>query len=214
MRPLQEVLLLLQGLPAGRLALAQAPPPRPRRAARAAIPGPQAGRLSGRQRLASARPGYASPFDAEHEFSSGAIKRDFLGFPASTKAPMPDDDGWASFWGGDGAGSEIVRINQRLKNVMPRMLRFYFRDNFFNGGSVPTASIIKSVRPHGPEKLHWMGPVVVVALTVEGGERRTVEDLMFEGLTGGGRLESDDFTLADFRTVIDYSLGYRGHEQE
>lgn len=156
-----------------------------------------------------------TPYDAACEFSQGFIEREFLGLARNdnTRAPAADDNddegGWRTFWGVEaGAGVEHVRVSHRVDAVMPRMLRFYFRDNFCNDGWVPTAGVIKSVRPHGPDKRHWKGPLVAVALSVAGGERHTAEDLMLEGITGGGRHDSDDFTLADFRAVFDYSLGF------
>lgn len=57
-------------------------------------------------------------------------------------------------------------MNLRLDKVAPRLLRFFFRDNFYNDGSLPTASLAAVVRPHGPESRDWRGNLVVVAYSL------------------------------------------------
>lgn len=87
------------------------------------------------------------------------------------------------------------------------MVRFYFRDNFYNDGSLPTASLSAVVKLHGSENRDWRDPLVVVASAVTPASH-TFADLAWNG-DSGGEVEVAGMTLGDLRAVIDYSLGYR-----
>lgn len=109
---------------------------------------------------------------------------------------------------GDLGDIEHVRWNLHLQKVTPRLLLFYFRDNFYNDGSVPTASLARTVRPHGSDNRDWRGPLLVVAIAVAP-SIHSFQDLERQGVTGGGKIELADVTLGDLCGVIDYSLGYK-----
>ncbi|KAI1774545.1 hypothetical protein F4818DRAFT_418218 [Hypoxylon cercidicola] len=93
--------------------------------------------------------------------------------------------------------------NNRLKKETSHMIEFHYRDNFYNDGSRSTASLNAVVKPHGPEKRDWRGPLVVLAILIERAEESEGADEADEA-----SLNYRDMTLADFRSVIDYSLGY------
>lgn len=108
----------------------------------------------------------------------------------------------------DTIGRESVRMNLRLGKVAPRLVRYFFRDNFCNDGTLPTASLATVVRPHGPESRDWRGNLVVVAYSLTPSSH-TPEDLQWHGLTGGGVLKISDVDLGDLRMVVDHSLKYK-----
>ncbi|KAI4868639.1 hypothetical protein F4820DRAFT_409074 [Hypoxylon rubiginosum] len=101
-------------------------------------------------------------------------------------------------------GLTKISWNHRLKQHSSRMIEFHYRDNFCNDGSHTTASINATVEPHGPEKRHWKGPVLVLAISRE----EPPDDDDDGDLLGGPILQYTDATLADFRSVIDHSLCY------
>lgn len=89
------------------------------------------------------------------------------------------------------------------------MVRFYFRDNFYNDRSLPTASLLAVVKPHGLEIRDWRGPLVVVALALTPSALAYLERNGSDGGFTGREDELVDVTLGNLHTVIDYSLGYR-----
>lgn len=200
---MQELRLLLEGLPESRLALAQDPLQSPRRAV---------------------------TFTSQNHvrgifFPSDRTKPEFIWVPCkrvqdplhddtllqieNPEVPQklePDEGFLQKTYIHDLIDREPVRMNLRLDKVAPRLLRF-FRDNFYNDGSLPTASLAAVMRPHGPESRDWGENLVVVAYSLTPSSH-TPEDLQWHGLTGGGVLEISDVDLGDLRGVIDYSFGY------
>ncbi|KAI0841904.1 hypothetical protein F5Y06DRAFT_163077 [Hypoxylon sp. FL0890] len=88
------------------------------------------------------------------------------------------------------------------KKSTPRPIEVYHRDNFLLDESPPTASLEAAVRHYGQEKVGWRGPLVVVAVSVEDGPH---EDPINRYV---------DATLADFRSIIHYSLHYKDKFEE
>ncbi|XXG94177.1 hypothetical protein Hte_000429 [Hypoxylon texense] len=107
-------------------------------------------------------------------------------------------------------GQTKMTWNPRLKQFSSRTVEFHYRDNFYNDGSRPTASIHTAVEPHGPETRRWRGPVLVLAISREEPSDDEDDDDYF----GGTILQYTDVTLTDFRAAIDYSLCYREQKAE
>ncbi|KAF3060909.1 hypothetical protein GL218_03313 [Daldinia childiae] len=85
---------------------------------------------------------------------------------------------------------DIQRVywNYRLMKPALQHIEFHFRDLFLRDGSRPTKSLYETVAKHGQARCDWRGPLLVFGVSRS--------DLY------------TDATLADFRAVIDYSLGY------
>ncbi|KAI1764519.1 hypothetical protein GGR53DRAFT_307387 [Hypoxylon sp. FL1150] len=98
----------------------------------------------------------------------------------------------------DYMGLTKVKWNLRLMKESSRIIEFHYRDNFYNDGSRPTASLMTAVKPHGPEKRDWRGPLLVIAMSI----KKSADEDDFP------TLQYMDTTLEDFRSAIDYSLCY------
>ncbi|KAI0161719.1 hypothetical protein GGR52DRAFT_576021 [Hypoxylon sp. FL1284] len=106
---------------------------------------------------------------------------------------MRNDEDWL--------GVTKVNWNNRLRRPSSRIIEFIYRDNFYNDGSVSTASMRAAVEPHGEERRNWKGPVLVCAISINNPSDET-------SITEDTKLGYTDATLEDFRSVIDYALCY------
>ncbi|KAI1470047.1 uncharacterized protein F4812DRAFT_457444 [Daldinia caldariorum] len=90
------------------------------------------------------------------------------------------------------------QYNYVHKKEVPRMIDILFRNMFRYDGSKPTESLYKTVAKHGDEKFGWKGPLLLFGISVE--DPLEDSDMPVWRYT--------DATLADFRSMIDLSLGY------
>ncbi|KAI0854319.1 hypothetical protein F5Y00DRAFT_256812 [Daldinia vernicosa] len=107
---------------------------------------------------------------------------------------------------GEPANSYRARWNYFHKQSTPRIVNFHFRHNFMYDGSKLTESLYTAVAKHGRGNgnVIWKGPLVVFAMSVE--DPPDGSDMPIYRYT--------DATLADFRGIIDITLGYDKSQEE
>ncbi|KAI1651927.1 uncharacterized protein F4817DRAFT_85270 [Daldinia loculata] len=101
------------------------------------------------------------------------------------------------------ANAHRVHWNYVHKKSTLRIIDFHFRDKFLYDGSKPTESLYTTVAKHGRGKFTWKGPLVVFSISVE--DPPEYSNIPVYRYT--------DATLADFRAIIDHSLGYDESEE-
>ncbi|ORY67767.1 uncharacterized protein BCR38DRAFT_428100 [Pseudomassariella vexata] len=145
-----------------------------------------------------------------------------LYFPAERRQPeffwvecphddYPDDPGMPdilsiqAYVGAPHYASEKVRLNPRLGRFSPRMVEF------FGANPMPkkmgNRSLRAACKAYGSVRRGWEGPLVVLGISAAPCDV-TADEILGNGLAGGGIINYDDINLFDLRTIVDWSVWY------